>query len=157
MVSPATRPRIRADTFGWSRPSSSAALTCVSCFAAIRSRMRRTNSALASARSGCGKSRSANTLPLPASTRAAPSAAVLDAFLLFDPLRIVPLRILQACPDPLDDPGRGLDPRLRLLLEGMEHVHDTGELDSVHRPVGTPVVVLDHFKHTRPAEPLEGL
>src|SRR5437762_361880 len=101
--------------------------------------------------------RSANTFPLPRSIR---TGRLLAAFvlllLLLGPFRMVLLSLLQPRPDLLDFLGRRLGAALRLLLEGVQHVDDAGELDRVDGPVRAPVVVRDHLQHAGPAEALEG-
>ncbi len=67
------------------------------------------------------------------------------------------LRRLQASPDEFPLRRRCLDPPLRLLLEGVEHVDRTGEPHRVNRPVSVTNVVLDDLKDPRPAEPFEHL
>src|SRR3954447_18454202 len=101
-----------ADTLAWSVPSRSAASVWVSCSSSIAAAILAASLAFASACSGSGTPMSAKTFPL---------LSVTVLFLL---------RVLVFMPSPL--PWlRGCLPRLRLLLEDMEHVHDLAELDLV--------------------------
>src|SRR5262249_41548502 len=79
--------------FGWSVPRTVAARACVSFRSARRAQIRRASSALASAVSASGTSRSANTLTLLASTSC--TEVFLLVFLGCTPLLIVFLRHFQ--------------------------------------------------------------
>src|SRR5437016_1282217 len=51
---------------------------------------------------------------------------------------------------------RRLHALLRFLLESVEHIHGTRELDGLHRPQGTLFVVLNYLQDPSAAEALEG-
>src|SRR5262245_47438289 len=114
----------------------------------MRPRMRWTSLAFASVRSGFGSPRSAKTFPLPASTPADRLVVLFFRLLfLFEPFRIVSFCLLQPALHLFDLFGRGFDSTLRLLLECVEDIDDAGKLHRVHRAVGVPVIVLNHFQN----------
>src|SRR5574341_1220011 len=84
------------------------------------------------------KPRSANTLPLPASTLIRFFAI---AFL------VIFLRRPQPGRDERDIRARCPDTARRFLLKGVQHVNRSGEPDRVHRSIGSACIALAKFPH----------
>ena len=62
--------------------------------------------------------------------------------------------VTQARLDQFDVLLRRGDAFLRLLLEGVKHIHDAGKPDRINRPVRITVEILNQFQYRTAANPL---
>src|SRR5262245_44486877 len=112
-------------------PSATAASACVHLRWPINSHRWCASSALASASPGFGNLRSAKTLPELAWTLGSDLAAI-SLSLLRAPFRIMFLRRLQPTPNKFNLGFGRLDPSLRFLLKGVQHVNRARKPNGVH-------------------------
>src|SRR5579872_40001 len=109
--------------------------------------------ALRSSRSGCGRLRSAKTLPLPASKPIFFLRFVMSVL----PFLVKPLGFRQPAAHQINFLLRSRSARLRLLLKGVKHVEHIRELRGVDGAVGVRVVPVDDLHDARAAEPSQRL